>query len=675
WASGQALLAEFTRAEDAPDALVRARKLALEGAEAYPDSPGGRRCLHVARGIEAPDFSVEMMAADAPGRRSVRFMHRNLAAVFLRAYPVDLAGCIRTSKDYNLFPQWNEARDIIEKSRPAASWKLDLPATPDFRDHRSYVELPSGLAPGLYLVAASARNDFARNANRIRALNVVVGDLVMLRRASGEGGTDAVVLSGGTGRPVAGASVDLYAFDWQKGHTRMETKVTDAEGRVHFAPRSEGQGPFFLLAAKDRDLAIDPDYMYLYAGSKPAETSAALIYTDRSIYRPGQKLYWKILVYRGRGDLGKLRPAANAGASIWLEDINGQRVAGATCALNGFGTASGEFVIPDAGRPLGAWRLRTSPEGFAQVRVEEYKRPTFEVTVKDPDKPLRLNRPATLKGEARYYFGLPVASGAAVWQVKRERVYPRWWWWEAPDSGSSQVVAGGKVPLHEDGTVEVTFTPRVDERGGGPGSGLTYRYTLSVDVTDEGGETRTATRSFRLGFVSVEAAIAAANGFGRIDTRSAFTITRADLNGTPKAGKGSWRVVRLLQPETTLLPADQPLPDLPMPERRKAFRTAGDRLRPRWESPLAPENILRLWKEGPEAARGAAEHGADGRAAVSVQALEAGAYRMIYETKDDFGAVCRDSLDFLVSGLKASARLPLLLVAETASVPVGGTAR
>ena len=675
WASGQALLAEFTRSEAAPDALIRARKLALAGAEAYPDSPGGRRCLHVARSIEAPDYSVEMMAADAPGRRSIRFTHRNLAAVHLRAYAVDLAELIRTSKDYNLFPQWDEARRIIEKGRPAASWKLDLPATPDFRDHKTYVDLPSGLAPGLYLVAASARGDFARNANSIRALNVIVGDLVILRRASVEGGLDAVVLSGGTGRPVAGASVDLYAFDWQKGHRRTETKVTDAEGRAHFAPRPERQGPFFLLAAKEKDLAIDQEYMYLYAASTPAEASAALIYTDRSIYRPGQKLFWKVLAFRGRGDLGKLRPAANAGASIWLEDINGQRVAEATFALNGYGTASGEFVIPAAGRPLGAWRLRTSPNGFAGVRVEEYKRPTFEVSVKDPDKPLRLNRPAALKGEARYYFGLPVASGTAVWQVKRESVYPRWWWWEPPAGGGAQVVAGGRVPLREDGTVEVMFTPRVDEREGGSGSGLTYRYTLSIDITDEGGETRTATRSFRLGFVSVEASIAAANGFGRTDSRNAFTITRTDLNGTVKAGKGVWRVVRLLEPEMTLLPADQPIPDPPVPAGDAAFRTAGDRLRARWESPLAPEKILRLWKEGPEAARGTAEHGADGRAAVAVQALEAGAYRLIYETKDDFGAACRESQDFLVSGRKASARLPLFLVAESASVPVGGTAR
>jgi uncharacterized protein YfaS (alpha-2-macroglobulin family) len=113
-------------------------------------------------------------------------------------------------------------------------------------------------------------------------------------------------------------------------------------------------------------------------------------------------------------------------------------VAQASVSTNAFGTASGEFTIPATGRPLGGWRLRASPTG-RPVR-QEYKRPTFEVTIKDPEKPLRLNRPAALKGEARYYFGLPVTGGEAVWQVKREPVYPRWWWWDT-GGGRSQTVA------------------------------------------------------------------------------------------------------------------------------------------------------------------------------------------------------------------------------------------
>ena len=364
WASGQALLAEFTRAEDAPDALVRARKLALEGAEAYPDSPGGLRCLHVARSIEAPDFSVEMMAADAPGRRSIRFTHRNLAAVHLRAYPVDLAERIRTSKDYNLFPQWDEARGILEKGRPAASWKLDLPATPDFRDHKTYVDLPSGLAPGLYLVAASARDDFARNANSIRALNVIVGDLVILRRASDEGGQDAVVLSGGTGRPVAGASVDLYAFDWQKGHARMETKATDAEGRAHFAPRAERQGPFFLLAPRTRTWPSTRIICTSMPGrSRPRRAPRSSTPTGASTgpARSSTGRSWPSGAAATSASSGRRRtPARRSGSRTSTASGWPKR----PVALNGFGTASGEFVIPAAGRPLGAWRLRTSPEGY-----------------------------------------------------------------------------------------------------------------------------------------------------------------------------------------------------------------------------------------------------------------------------------------------------------------------
>ncbi|MEW5900885.1 MAG: alpha-2-macroglobulin family protein, partial [Acidobacteriota bacterium] len=673
WAMGQASLAEFTRAEDAADALVRARKLAQDGAQAFPDSPGGKRCLHIAKSIEAPDYSLEAMKTDAPGRRSIAVTYRNVGRLFFRACAVDLMERIRTSKDYNLFPEWREAQEIVEKQKPAASWKTEFPATPDFRDHKTYVELPPSLPPGLYLVAASAREDFARRRNLIQAVSVIVTDLVLLRRDSSSGGQDALILSGETGNPLAGIKVDLYAYDWRSGHRRAQSQTSDTEGLVHFLERGR-VGPFFMLAQRDAETMLDSSYLYFYGRPERRDISTSLVYTDRSIYRPGQKLYWKIVAYRGRPDLGQFRPAANIPATLWLEDTNGQRVAEAVRTTNDFGTTSGEFIIPAAGRPLGAWRLRTNPEGRAMVRVEEYKRPTFEVTIKDPERPLRLNRRAFLQGEARYYFGLPVASGTVVWQVKRTPIYPRWWWWE---SGGirDQIVAGGKSVLKEDGSFEASFTPPADERRDRPGSGLTYNYTLLVEVTDEGGETRSAVRSFRLGFVSIEGRIEQASGFFPTDAEAEFRIIRADLNGIPKPGKGTWRVVRLVQPEMTLLPADQPLPEALELQNQNWYQTPGDRLRPRWESAPASEYILRLWKEGAEIVRGATEHDQKGEASVKAPGLEAGAYRFLYETKDDFGAVCRERLEFLVTGRQASVRLPLVLIAEQGTVPVGGTAR
>ncbi|HSA96949.1 MAG TPA: MG2 domain-containing protein, partial [Acidobacteriota bacterium] len=656
WAVGQALLAEYTRQEAAADALVRARKIALEGVERFPQSPGGRRCNAIVKSIEAPDYSVEATRVDATGRRSVRVTHRNLDRVFLRAYALNAEALIESSKDYSIFPQGEEARLFVEGQRPSAAWRADLPKTADYRDHHTFASLPDSLAPGLYIVAASAREDFRGDANKSLGLTVIVGDLVMIKRHGGGesgtgGGAEVVVLAGATGRPVTGATVDLYKFDWREGHSKIESKTTGADGRTSFAPR-QGSGPYFLLARKDRDMVFDPDYLYLQRETPPRETRAALVYTDRSIYRPGQKIFWKVLAYKGRPDLGRVAPDTATPVTVWLEDINNQRVAQASVATNAFGTASGDFVIPAAGRPLGEWRIRTAPQGAAAVRVEEYKRPTFEVSIKDPEKPLRLNRPASLKGEARYYFGLPVTGG-----------------------GRSQTVAGGRTKIDADGAFVVEFTPKADEKKGGAASGISYRYTLSADVTDEGGETRSAERSFRLGFVSVEARVLIETAFLRADAKGDFTVMRSDLNGTPKAGKGTWRVVRLAQPETTLLPADQPVVEAPGAEDPLYPPTPGDKLRPRWET-IAPDTILRLWQDGREAAKGTADHDDKGAAKVAVPGLAAGAYRLLYETKDDFGAVCRDSLDFLVVGAaKAAFKLPLVVRAERPSVTVGGTAR
>ena len=123
------------------------------------------------------------------------------------------------------------------------------------------------------------------------------------------------------------------------------------------------------------------------------------------------------------------------------------------------------------------------------------------------------------------------------------------------------------------------------------------------------------------------------------------------------------------------LPSEQPLPGDPNDGEPKAYQTPGDLLRPRWEQAPSPETILRLWKEGAEAAGGSAEHDANGTAKVKVRALDPGAYRLLYETKDDFGATSKDSLDFLVADKRAAAQLPLVLSAERTSVQVGGTAR
>ena len=186
---GKSEEAEFLQGTEAPDALVKARAVALEGQKAYPNSVGGQRCRNIVASIEAPDFSLEGMSLDGPGRRSFAVHHKNLPKLYFRAYPVDLVKRITTSRDYNLLPQWQEVRALMDAVSPAARWKIALPETPEYREHRTFTDPPS-LPKGSFVVAVSAREDFKASGNRILAVHFTVSDLVLLTRQEEDGGVD-----------------------------------------------------------------------------------------------------------------------------------------------------------------------------------------------------------------------------------------------------------------------------------------------------------------------------------------------------------------------------------------------------------------------------------------------------------------------------------------------------
>jgi uncharacterized protein YfaS (alpha-2-macroglobulin family) len=667
WSRGMATLADWVRGLDEPQALVKAREIALRGAAKHPDSIGGKLCRRLVAEIEQPNFSLAAMTSDGPGKRSIQVTHKNLPKLWFRAYAFDLDARLKSARDYNLLPAWQEVEGLVNGKKPMASWSADLPATPDFRDHRTFVTPPM-TAPGLYVVVASAKPQFQHTDNRRASVNLIVGDLVLLTERVDEG-VAARVVSGSSGRPIAGAAVELWKFDWNSGHAREQRLTTDAAGEA--TVRWSDDTPHFLIARRGDDLALDAQAYYSSRYNADTDDTDTLLYIDRSIYRPGQELRWKAVAYEGRGS--KLHVDEDAELTIELLDANGQQVASQVVTTNRFGSASGTFTVP-AGRLLGQWWLRSSRGGQTQVQVEEYKRPTFEVKLEEAKEALRLNRPAKLPGEARYYFGLPVTAASVRWHVARQPVYPYWWgWWFGGAQTQPQIVAAGTATVDDEGKFDVEFTPAADEREK-DSEGISYRFLVSAEVTDEGGETRSAERSLRLGFVAVEATIEPAAGFFLRGEPGKVTLTRTDLDGAPRAGEGSWRLLRLVQPAQTLLPADQPLPA--DPRRRDFYQTPGDRLRARWDTDVAPDAILHEWGDGEQVGGGSVKHDAKGRADVTLPAMPAGAYRLRYSTRDPFGATFETSRELLVVEPGATPlQVPELLRVQQPSVPVGGTIR
>jgi hypothetical protein len=669
WSMGQATLAEFIREENDPDALVGARAAARTGRDRHPQSVGGRRCDHIVASIEAPSYSVAAMATDGADRRSFQISHRNFTSLHFRAWRYDLRRFVEDSEDYNLLPGHREAEEIMAGS-PDSEWSISLPETPDYRTHITY-DVPQLSEAGAYLVLASMRSDFAERGNLMVATNFILSDLVLVRRHV-DNGYEVTARSGESGRAIEGAEISLYRYDYRRGHREIERKRSGDDGRARFSHSHWQHQQHFLLARHGDDIAIDTDRLYPWDEGERGISSSALIYTDRSVYRPQQSLFWKVVAYRGGGEDVSYETVPKASLQVSLVDANHEEVAAVSVETNEFGSASGSFEIP-AGRLLGQWRLQTSFGGQSWLRVEEYKRPTFEVEIADPEDSLRLNREAELSGDVRYYFGLPVVTGSVKWRVTREPVYPRWWyWWYPSPSTQSQVVAAGETALDEEGRFQFNFTPAADERLAE--RGVTYRYRVGVDVTDEGGETRSAERSFRLGFVSVEARILADLGFLTAKNSALLKVIRTDLDGVPRAGDGRWRLVELVQPEDTLTPADQPRPT--PPEGVEGYRTEGDGFRPRWETHYDPEAVLAMWSDGGEVAVGEASHGEDGSADIELPGLAPGAYRLVYSTEDEFGAEFETSKNLVVVGSRRTPlALPSVLAFESPSVAVGETAR
>ncbi len=667
WSMGMASSAEMVRDDPAPDSQARARRIAEEGERAHPGSVGGRRCRHLAAAIAAPSYSLQAMASDGPGRRSIQVRHKNLESLHFRAYALDLAEAVLGAEDHNLLPAHREAAKIMATRRLAAEWTAPLPPTPDYRSHTTYVTPPLE-SPGLYLVVSSARQDFAEDFNQRTALNFIVSDLVLLTRADG-GALEVTARSGASGAALADVRLSLYRRDWRGGPELETRQSTGVDGTVRFPVAAGDNHQRFLLAELGGDVTLSQSLWNPNTRRGREPHDASLTFTDRSVYRPGQTVQWKVVAYRrAAGEDSEYSTLPGKAMQVELLDANGELVDQARVVSNDFGSASGTFAIP-AGRLLGSWQLRVAGGSGARIRVEEYKRPTFEVEIDDPEEALRLNREATLGGNARYYFGLPVTGGAVDWRVVRVPIYPRWWWW---DRQPTQIIAAGDTELDADGTFRLSFTPEADERLAE--SQVSYRYRLSVEVTDEGGETRGAERSFRLGFRTVEATVESAAGFVAEGEAARLTVRRSSLDGVPRAGAGSWRLLALAQPERALLPAEQPLPPPPPNAAGEPHRTPGDALRPRWESGLPTASVLRLWDDGEQLRSGEVEHGEDGEAAIELAGLAGGAYRLRYRTRDDFGAEVEAAVEFLVAGDVAYA-LPAVLVAAQERVAVGEEAR
>ena len=478
----------------------------------------------------------EPMQTEPAGQKgTLEYRFRNGRAVEFTARPIKIDLLLNDVKAY-LKTRPNEIKwekinlqdiggRLVEQNETkylgpqAAAWKLDLERGEHF-DKRVTVTSPLDKA-GAYLITAKMAQG---NTSRII---LWLNDTVLAHKTLDNKGwyyvADAV-----TGKPVAKANLEFFGWrQEQRGNRRFEMQLqsfaqhSDADGQVILDPKQQPRDYQWLVVARTPEgrlayLGFDPVW---YNERYDAAYKAVKVYTitDRPVYRPDQTVQYKFWVGQAQYDQPNVAQYAGRELTVELYDPKGQRIVQEQRTADEYGGIAGQYKLP-ADATLGVYRLTILNHGGSSFRVEEYKKPEYEVSVDAPQEPVMLGEKVTATIKAKYYFGSPVTKAKVKYKVERtsytERWYPwgpwdwlygRGYWWFAPDytwyPGFGQwgclrpipfwwphqptppeLVAQQEVEIGEDGTVKVDIDTAVAQA---IHPDQDHQYTLTAEVVDQ----------------------------------------------------------------------------------------------------------------------------------------------------------------------------------------------
>ena len=650
--------------------LVGAHKLAKRGAELFPQSPGGKLCRNSVTEIEAKSASIMtervwpcgagISAANPEDRRdacpALNVRYRNVEAVYFRAIAVNWEMFLdkRHHRPENLSDK--ERREILART-PALEWSAKLPPTSDYQERSFDTPAPDNLKPGYYFIAASHDPKFGQTENIVSMTEVWVTSLALVTRTR-DGRIEGFVLKADSGDPVTGAEVSVWHLDNQGTRIADPALTTDENGAFSLKP-TQNRGYLFRARHGGQELATAGDIWSYEWQNRQAQRPEAqtVFFTDRAIYRPGQMIQYKGICLQA--DQGKESYEVLKGEQVTVvfRDVNGKEIARQQQRANDYGSFAGSFTAP-RDRLMGQMSLQVEgrAQGAGHFRVEEYKRPKFEVTLDAPKTGARLNEKVSLTGHAMNYTGAAVDSAAVRFRVVREVRMPWWWgWWRGGSPQSqSQEIAHGTARTGTDGSFKIEFAakpdPKVPEK-----DEPTFVFQVNADVTDSAGETRSSDRAIRLGYTALEATISTDDW--QTDSQPVeLKLETRTLDGEPQVAEGNVKVYELQAP------AKVQRPPLAPPWHRPQVHAD--------DQPDSADGIPDLstpnnWPLGKVVAEKGFTTGTNGTARLSFK-LGAGAYRAVLETQDRFGKKVTGRLPLQVlqpGAAKLAIRIPQLLTA------------
>lgn len=529
--------------------LITAKELCDEAIRRFPKSYGAAHCKVLLATILEKDFSVQVELVNLPGQSSLmKVNYRNVGKLYFKVVQLEEAD-IEALHNRNGYSEDGPA--FTKRKKSVLSWSLALPATEDYRAHTTETII-SKLPLGYYAVLAAEDEKFDKGKKSAVYALFQVSNIAGIRRNDQKGSLLMLATDRASGAPMEGVTAEFYTYDYERrGRTgvwkKVDTAISDKEGRIVPGQRNK---EFMVKLSKGKDVFWVNDRFSDYSYGDYSQSSVLThFFLDRAIYRPGQTIYFKAIILE-KDKSGIPSILTNRKVIVSFFDANQQEVAKLELMSNQYGSVNGNFIAPRTGL-MGAMSIQSSLNGYTGLRVEEYKRPKFEVKIDPIAGAPKLGDNIAVTGVAQMYAGSNVDGAQVRYRVVREVRYPWWPWWKGrsiypPMYGESMEIANGETTTDANGKFTVQFTalpdPSTDKK-----DRPSFHYTVYTDVTDINGETHSAERSVELGYLSLTAGVQLPEAFDRAQAPP-LVVSTNNLDGEHVASKGKITIQRLDSP-------------------------------------------------------------------------------------------------------------------------------
>lgn len=412
---------------------------------------------------------------------------------------------------------------------------------PDYEEVKDSIEIGGNLPLGAYLMEVTSDNTGIAPQREL----FYVSNLAVMIQQLPDDKHRYVVVNATDGQPIAGAKIELYdqwyGFNMKKDKRTVHARLTTDENGEAYFKNVDGN----VLISTNNDKFTPAKGIYLsrdrYYERKDDKIEHQL-FTDRSIYRPGQTVHASAISYIVKKGLDASVPGKSMELNFILRDPNWKQVAEQKATTDEYGTASVDFELPKEGQ-TGLYSISVNGTETKYVRVEEYKRPTFEITFPKVNEKYNWGDTVVVKASAKTYAGVPVQGAKVEYQVTRRN---QLWWWGAGSAG--QLIKTDSCVTREDGTFDVEI-PLEASLSGKDEADMSdfmriarfFNFEVSAIVTDISGESHEGVMSLPLG---TKPTILTVNLPKRIETDSLKTVTFAYRNasGMPISSRLKYRI-------------------------------------------------------------------------------------------------------------------------------------